>query len=219
MNISGMLLELSSKLANYVHPKMPGADGPQPQLSSGVRTLNLIEEGTFVDMMGKTTVKALNGCWEMIWREDNPAGSLICGFDIPEEYHRNDASLPKGRAYVNFPIWTKSGLKEAQETKERMVILAKELMDEKMAELEKMQATSNPFTKVLHYHNALACCEKLGLQDSRRIEAIPSNDEIIALQDDLLLSIKGFVFSKEKAFSRGQRTLLGTAFASAVAAP
>ena len=45
MNISGMLLELSSKLANYVHPKMPGADGPQPQLSSGVRTLNLIEEG------------------------------------------------------------------------------------------------------------------------------------------------------------------------------
>lgn len=220
MTISGMLMELSAKLADdYVHPKMPGADGPHPQLSSGVRTLTVIEEGSFISMMGKNDVKFLNGCWEMVWRENAPAGSLICGFDIPQEYIRNEASLPKGRIYLSFPIWTEIGLQDAQETKESTLSRAKELIQEKDQELEKMQATPNPLKKALHYRNAAAAIQKYDFQDLKRIEIVPSNDEIIALQDDLLLTTKGLVFSTEGSFTQqqggggGHHVLLGTAFA------
>lgn len=220
INVSDMIVELSSRIANYVHPKMPGVDGPNPQLSSGVRTLHLIEEGAYIDMLGKKTVKTLNGCWEMVWREKSSFGSLICGFDIPEEYIRNEASLPKGRMYLSFPIWTKLGLKEAQETKERVMIRAKELVDEKMNELQKMEATGNPLKKALHFRNALAAMEKYTLlADIKAQEMVPSDSEVLPLQDDLLLSTKGLVFAKDRIFLQSTHDLLGMAYASPVSVP
>jgi hypothetical protein len=228
MNISGMLLELSSQLAvnqndndttdknkNPGHPKMPGADGPQPQLSTGVRILNVIQFGSFVSMKGQQQVQTLNGCWEMVWRQNALAGSLICGFQVPEDYTRNDASLPKGNIYLSFPIWNKAGLAEAQAIKESTLLRAKQLLTEKDQQLEKMSATPNPLMKALHFRNAAAAMERYEMQDLKRIEIVPSNDEVIPLHDDdLLLTTKGLVFSKEGSFHQGRHVLLGTAFAS-----
>lgn len=219
MSVSGMVLELLPKVANYVHPKMPGADGPHPQLSSGVRTLNLIEDGSYVDMMGKRTIKALNGCWEMIWRENGAFGSLICGFDIPEDCIRNDATLPKGRMYLSFPVWTKIGLKDAQEAKDKVLALTDGHMDEKKNEIELMQATNNPFMKAFHFRNALAAIEKYTLYDINAAKMVPTDSEVIPLQDDLLLSTKGMVFSKERVFFQATHDLLGMATASPVVLP
>jgi hypothetical protein len=214
MNIRGLLLELSSPLADYVRPNMPGADGPHPQLSSGVRTLQVIQPGSFITMSGQQQVQALNGCWEMVWRENAVAGSLICGFDLIQDYRRNDASIPKGQLYVSFPIWTRRGLDEAQATKEAALRRADKLRDEQECQLQKMQATPNPIMKALHYRNAAAASiERIDMQDLKRIEIVPSNEEIIELQGDLLLTTKGLVFSKEGTFHQGQHLLLGTAFA------
>ena len=214
MSVVGLVFELVPELATYLHPKMPGADGPNPQLSSGVRTLNLIEEGSFIDMMGKKTVKTLNGCWEIVWRENAAFGSLICGFDVPDEYFRNDACLPKGRMYISFPVWTKVGLKDAQESKERVFSRTKDLIGEKESELDKMQMTSNPFMKAFHYRNALAAAEKYYLYDLKAAQMVPSDTAIIPLQDDLLLSTKGMVFSKERIYFHATHDLLGMATAS-----
>eukprot|EP00545_Synedropsis_sp_CCMP1620_P003111 CAMPEP_0119008880 /NCGR_PEP_ID=MMETSP1176-20130426/4000_1 /TAXON_ID=265551 /ORGANISM="Synedropsis recta cf, Strain CCMP1620" /LENGTH=274 /DNA_ID=CAMNT_0006961291 /DNA_START=65 /DNA_END=889 /DNA_ORIENTATION=+ len=216
LNIQGLMLELSSKEANYEHPKMPGADGPHPQLSSGVRTLNILKEGSFVDMNGQKTVKTLNGCWEMVWKQNASAGSLICGFDIPEEYSRNDASLDAGRLYLSFPIWTKIGLKEAQEQKEFVMSRTKELMNEKNEHMAKYQADHNPLMKALHYRNAVAAVEKNSFLDLKSVDMVPSSDDIIPLQDDLLLTTKGLVFSKDGSFHRGRHLLLGAAYAGPV---
>lgn len=217
ISVSGMMLELSSELANYAHPKMPGADGPNPQLSSGIRTLNMLQHGSFVDMSGKKVVQALNGCWEMVWRENASAGSLICGFDLPEEYSRNDASLPAGRVYISFPIWTKIGLKEAQDHKEEVTIRVNELLAEKAEHLKKYQEEPNFLMKALHYRNAAAALEKQSLQNTRSLEMIPNSDDIIPLQDDLLLTTKGLVFSKDEgAFRNNQQILLGVAHAGPI---
>ncbi|KAI2508486.1 SPX domain [Fragilaria crotonensis] len=217
MHIRGLLLELSSPLADYCHPNMPGANGPHPQLSSGVRTLEVIQPGSFITMSGQQQVQTLNGCWEMVWRENAFAGSLICGFDLPQDYLRNDASLPKGQLYMSFPIWTRLGLKEAQASKEVTLRLASKLREQQEFELQKMQATPNPIMKALHYRNAAAASiKRFDMQDLKRIEIVPSNEEVIQLQDDLLLTTKGLVFSKEGSFLQGQHLLLGTAFASGV---
>jgi hypothetical protein len=164
-------------------------------------------------MAGKNDVETLHGCWEMVWRENASAGSLICGFDVPEDYQRNEAELHAGRVYLSFPVWTKVGLHEAQETKDRVTTRAKELVEEKNEHLEKYKSDPNPLMKALHYRNAAVALEKQSFQNLKSFEMVPSNEEIIPLQDDLLLTTKGLVFSKEGSFHRGKHLLLGTAYA------
>lgn len=62
--------------------------------------MELLKDGKFVDLTGSKSVSLMNGAWEMIWRRNASAGALICGFDVPEEVKRNDASIPKGRLYL-----------------------------------------------------------------------------------------------------------------------
>lgn len=216
LSIRDMVVALSSAESKCSHPKMPGAHGPQPQLSSGVRSLDVLEDGYFIGMNGKVMVKALNGCWEMVWREHNAFGSLIFGFEIPEDYVRNHASLPKGRLYLSFPVWTKIGLKEAQDMKQRTLARTKDLIADKVKEFEKMDATSNPFKKAMHFRNALTAVEKHSLIDVRGFDSIPTNDGIIYLQDDLLLSKAGMAFSKDRIYFQSKHDLLGTAYVSLV---
>jgi len=209
LNVNGLVLELSSAVADYKHPMMPGVDGPQPQLSGGARTLTVLEEGWFIDMSGKKSVKTLNGCWEMIWREKAPAGSLVCGFDIPEKYKRNQAFLPECRLYMSFPVWTKYGLQQAQKDKEKILSKARGFLAEKELEFEKMQAAQNPIVKALHYRNAASAQDMWRRQNIEHFDIVPSFDEVVPLQDDLLLTTKGLAFSREGSFKRGKHFLLG----------
>jgi hypothetical protein len=209
LTITGMVLDLNRDNADEnEHVSMPGKNGPHPKLSSGIRRLNLIKEGSFISMMGTEVVKTLKGCWEMVWRKDAPAGALLCGFEIPEEYKRNDATLPKGRIYMSFPVWTKETLAYAKSEKERILKRAEECLIERNQELAKYQATNNPLTKALHYRNAYAAAEKYSMQPVKRMKEVPEADEVIALQDNLLLTTKGLVWTKP--LPRGEQVLLGT---------
>lgn len=207
--IKGMVFDLHTEPAQYEHVPMPGIDGPHPMLSSGARRLDLIKEGHYSGMSGTQEVRTLKGCWEMVWRKDATAGTLLCGFEVPEEYKRNDATLPNGRIYISFPTWTKDGLAYGRSEKERYIAQAKEHLDTRDEELEKMQATNNPIMKALHYRNAYEAVEKYGYQPLKMLEGIPDADEVLTLQDDLFLTTKGLVWSK--ALPDGKQVLLGTA--------
>ena len=94
---------------------MPGSDGPNPQLSSGskvrrstrssrhcaarltddVQSLEVVEEGKFVDFSGTRRATLSNGAWELVWRKNANAGALICGFDVPVAIERNEAKIPE----------------------------------------------------------------------------------------------------------------------------
>lgn len=58
---------------------------PTPQTSSGARALRVNKLPYFVGMHGVEKVELENGAWEMVWRNKNPSGCLICGFDVPHE--------------------------------------------------------------------------------------------------------------------------------------
>ena len=63
--------------------------------------------------------------------------------------------------------------------------------------------------KALHYRNAYAAQEKNWNQPVKRYDMVPEEDEVLTLQDDLLLTTKGLLWSKTLPI--GEQVLLGTA--------
>ena len=178
--------------------KMPGAHGPLPSLSGGLRALTTVKDGSFISMAGSEVVKALNGCWEIIWKKGAPCGSIICGFELDRDYKRNDATLPKGPVYVSFNTWSSEGLKQEQEKKERVMKLANGAESKKDEEIAKMKETNNVVQKALHYFNALSAAEEYSQQPKRRMELVPSYDEVVHFEGDMYVSVKGCVWTKDK---------------------
>jgi hypothetical protein len=64
---------------------LPGSEGPHPQTSTGSKVLDVHELPYFIGMKGKEYVQMERGGWEMIWKKNAMAGTLVCGFDIPKE--------------------------------------------------------------------------------------------------------------------------------------
>jgi hypothetical protein len=220
LTINDLKLDFSSDpvVDSSHHPAMPGVNGPHPQTSSGIRNLQVKEDGWFIDMSGKKDVQLKNGCWELIWRDGALAGTLVCGFEVTESYTRNDATLSPCRLYMSFPVWSAEGLKKAQEDKKTVMDRALGFVNEKELQLAKMQETSNPIMKALHYRNAYAAMDKYSLENVKAFEMIPSDEEVLTfgLDQDMLVTTKGLAFSKEGGFQKGQHVLLGAAYAAEV---
>jgi hypothetical protein len=171
---------------------------PQSQYSSGVRQLNLLQQGHYVDMTGANYLDTINGCWEIVWRDGAAAGVLVCRFDLTKDYRRNDAILSKGPLFLSFPVWTRETLNQKQEHKRTYETLAKQLDLEHEQEMEKMHATDNVFMKAWHYRSAADARRKhISEIPHRQLSQIPSDDEIISLDDGLYLSNKGLVWSRD----------------------
>jgi hypothetical protein len=218
MNINGLVIELHPDgiVKGSKHPALPGANGPDPKSSTGAKNLSIRQEPYYINTGGMQQVHLKDGCWELAWKEGAPAGSLVCGFHHPEEAKRNDASLPKGRIYMAFPVWTKETLAEAQERKRDTEGRARQHIQDKEDELAKMQSTSNPLMKAGHYRNAAAAMEKYWICGVDAVKMIPLDKDVIALQDNLMLNTKGSVWTKHEDFFGGKHALLGKATVSPI---
>ncbi|KAL3761405.1 hypothetical protein ACHAWU_007364 [Discostella pseudostelligera] len=217
LGIDGLLLELhGNQIANYIHPKMPGADGPNPQLSTGAKALNILKPGKYVDLTGSKSISLEHGVWEMIWRRNANAGALICGFDVPTEVTRNNgASIPKGRMYVTFPVWTEETLQDLRQRKIKAEEIAVECMERLKEETRKMEETNNPLMKAMHFRNACKAHEEIDYSGYRSYNAMPLERDMITLKNGLHLCSLGTVWTKKDGFFGGDHVLLGTASAMA----
>ena len=196
------------------YPALPGTNGPNPKSSTGAKSLLVKQDPYFINTQGMQPVMFENGCWELVWRDGASAGSLVCGFHSTQEYTRNDASFPKGRIYLSFPVWTKETLKEAQENKAATEKRAQKYLQEKADAMAKYVAEDNILMKALHYRNALNAHELYAITGVDYLNHIPAEDsDTMVLQDDLLLCTTGTVWTKKDGFFGGQ-ILLGTATAS-----
>jgi hypothetical protein len=199
--IQGMVLELHHEPADDVkRVLLPGSDGPHSQISSGPRRLDVLSEGSYVDIAGTQHVHTLSPCWEMVWIKGKPAGSLICGFELPQEYKRNAAILPKGDLFFSFPVWTQAGLLFGQAQKRHLQDEHAQLLAERDEHLMKRDTTSNPIMKAVHVRNAFAAIDKLLLLPDIDLDSIPDLDQTIKLQDDLFITTKGLVWCKNGEF-------------------
>eukprot|EP00591_Stephanopyxis_turris_P011095 CAMPEP_0195517362 /NCGR_PEP_ID=MMETSP0794_2-20130614/10555_1 /TAXON_ID=515487 /ORGANISM="Stephanopyxis turris, Strain CCMP 815" /LENGTH=266 /DNA_ID=CAMNT_0040646153 /DNA_START=91 /DNA_END=891 /DNA_ORIENTATION=+ len=213
--LNGLVLEFHDSAPGYIHPKLPGANGPHPHMSCGPKVLEVKEEGSVINMEGLQKVSMKNGCWEMVWRDNAPAGSIVCALDIPETVRRNEASLKSGRMYMSFPVWTVEGLIEKQKYKQLMEEKAVNFLEEKENELLKMKTTSNPILKALHYRNAAESVEKYYCLGMNRVAEIPSDNDVVPIQGNLMLCRKGTIWTKDDKALFGEHVLLGVASISA----
>ena len=195
------------------YPGLPGANGPNPKSSTGAKHLTVVSPPSFIDMSGKQVVNLGNGSWEIVWRDASPSGNLICGFHLPKSYQRNDASLPKGRLYISFPVWTTESLQEQLVLKRKAEKRGSKFLQEKEEAMLKYQTEPNFFKKAMHYREALSAAEQYSLVPLYK--NVPDEADTMVLQDDLLLSTKGTAWTKKDGgmtmFGENKQVLLGSA--------
>lgn len=200
MTMSGLCVELLpnniAKNAQKNFPGLPGAQGPNPKSSTGAKHLNIKKKPCFIDMTGTQAVRLEQGAWEVVWRDNSPSGSLVVGFNVPDTYQRNDATLPKGKLYMSFPVWTTETLAKAQELKSDAQARGKELLDEKAEAMRKYEADGNILKKAMFYKEALSAAERFSLVPLYK--DVPADKDTMILQDDLIINTQGSVWSKKE---------------------
>ena len=208
--INGIVFDLMrhAPSSNTDFTEMPGRQWPRASFTGGLRMLNIVEDGSFVSMRGKEIVKPLKGCWEIIWREGDPSGSLYCGLEIDQAYKRNDATLPKGMVYISFNTWSSEGLKKAQATKERSTERADMALKHKQEELSKMAETNNILQKGLHYYKALCAVDEYLMEPNLKMRGVPSDEEVVHFGGDMHVSKIGKVWSQDNP--KGKPVTIGT---------
>ena len=87
MGLSGLELSLEEHSVLTEFP-MPGANGLNPQLSSGKKSLKVTQAPKMTDLNGQRDVQLKEECWELVWRQGDMAGNLICGMTVEEEVSR-----------------------------------------------------------------------------------------------------------------------------------
>lgn len=211
MAVNGMVFDLTNQTPSFKNDfvKMPGLHGPTPSLSGGLNALTTVQDGSFISMAGSEAVKTSNGCWEIVWRDGAPSGSLICGFEVDQDYMRNDATLPMGTVYISFNMWTSEGLKQAREHKDRTSKKANNALQKRREEIEKFRETTNFLEKARHYYNAMHAAEAYSNQPTKKMNLVPSPDEVLHFEGDLQVSTKGTVWTQN--LPGGKPITLGSA--------
>lgn len=195
--LQGLKLVLGEGFVNTRKILMPGFHGPYPSVSSGLREIQIQAQGFFVDIFGMKRVPMNDGCWELVWRDGDMHGSLICGIDVPESAERNGAVFPKGKIYLSFPVWTPEGLATQQALKFEVAKRAEEYLRERDEELAKMQETSNPLSKIWHYRNAADALERYFITGYRRLkDRVPDSNGLMELAGGLLMNKRGYLWTK-----------------------
>jgi hypothetical protein len=82
VSLQGPIVKFLDSVAKAI--PLPVINGPNPQLSSGSKGLEVVKDGFVIDMNGMKTIPFKEGCWEMSWKDGDNAGSIVYGFDIAE---------------------------------------------------------------------------------------------------------------------------------------
>ncbi len=196
--IDGLTFELQCQTPSADAPciSLPGCNGEQPALSTGPLNLTTKAKGKFINLQGSQSLPIEQEAWELVWADERPAGSLVCGFHLSSPVSRNDAVLPKGPIFLNFRVWTKKGLHEIQNQKMSYERKFSEHMQSQEEALEKMHATGNPIMKAVHFRNAAAANEMLSLMYTDRFQTVPmTEDDVVTIGDGLLVAKQGSIWT------------------------
>lgn len=214
LTVQGMTVQLGGpyddKEADQ-HTKLPGSDGASADCCSGAYRLNFLCKGHFVNMEGTQYIDCQKGSWEMCWARGRPAGTMVFAFHLPQTYSRNQAILPEGDVWLSFPIWSVDGLKHGQMAKQKVMDEIEFYTQKWNEELDKYQLTKNPIMKAIHERNADIYAGKCDEIWDYSLSTIPDDDQCHQLQEDLLLSKQGLLWTK-----KGDRDIL---FGNAIASP
>jgi predicted GTPase len=96
---------------------------------------------------------------------------------------------------LSHAVWSAESLAQERALKDEAEKRAHQYLEEREQELQLLQQTNNWLLKALHYRNAQESWELYYLSSSS-IRAIPSDEEVVSLSQDFVLSCKGIVYTK-----------------------
>jgi len=215
--IRDMVLELqkSQEEEEEEEAMLPGANGWCKNISSQRRSMKLRQPGNYINMKGQQHIHLLRPSWELIWPKETPSGSLVMGFELPQDYSRNEHSttFTSGNICIRFQVWSKSTLAYGQAERYRLVEENDRLHQEKEEALDLFnECRFNPIQKVLYLRHALTIDEKLERVVSALKEAGPDlsseteeyNEKIIMkLKNDLYITKVGYIYHQNGKFDGG----------------
>jgi hypothetical protein len=180
---------------NHIIP-LPGINGPNPHVSTGPLHLIMKNPGSFVSLQGTQKLTMEQQAWEMVWINNRPTGSIICGFHLDEPMVRNDAILPSGNLYLNFRIWTPAGLHTARNEKMAYERELSKQMKIQKEELEKCNASDNPIQKAMHFRKAVTANELISIMKTDKHDTVPMEEcDVITVGEGLLVAKEGSIFT------------------------
>jgi len=99
----------------------------------------------------------------MIWPEERPSGSLVIGFELPQDYRRNEngAIFPAGNIFLRFPVWSKDSIEDGKAEYERILSERQKIVVEQEQALHVFKNTRNPIEKIMSLRSAIIADEKL----------------------------------------------------------
>lgn len=153
LSVQRLTVNLASDVLDSPPPTAPMPDQKAYQA-------HLLQNGHFIDRQGLKTLDLADPCWQLIWRDQSPAGNCVIGLDVQSPATRNEATLEKGSLFVSFPVWKQDRLVEMQTRKAECELAAMVHLQERDAEIEKLKAANNILVKAWHYRNAAAAVEK-----------------------------------------------------------
>lgn len=177
------------------YPKLPGMHGQFPHTSSGSKMLSVVKEPSFVSMEGTQNVHFNDACWEMVWRDTANSGTLVCGFNVPTEAHRNGAALPSGTVYISFPTWDKDELLKQLEKKKEVVELSKKIEKKKNDAIERYAKETNILKKAWIYREVASHVERYHLSGIHYTHNIPEFSTLMEISNTLFMCTKGVIWS------------------------
>jgi len=225
--IRDMVLEFQKSLpkGEEDYTMLPGANGWCKNISSQRRCMKLLQPGSFIDMKGEQHIDVYRPSWEMIWPQETPSGSLVMGFELPQDYSRNEYSttFTSGNIYLRFPIWSKLTLAFGQAKRQSLVVEHDRLYQQKKEALDLCnECRFNPIHKMFHLRHAITIDDKL--EDTiKALEAAGpdlsserggeyNKNMVMKLKDNLYVSKVGLIYRQKGKFDgESNHEKIGTA--------
>lgn len=217
--LKDMVVVLKCDAADNACVGLPGSLGPHPQLSSGAHKLQFQNLPKVITMAGEQEVDFRDGAWELVWRDDALAGTVIVGFEAPSGAQRGnaDATIPPGRCYLSFACWRPEALAEARAKLAHANAREEQAQDEYTKSIESFQSIplrwDKAVSKALAFRKACQSQEKIHHSSIARSfyrEMVPQEEEVVTFSDSLVLCSTGTIWMPMGRFNGRDHVLLGT---------
>jgi len=180
-----------------------------PHLRSGRHAVRVESSPGFVGMNGHQKVDVSNhGGWELVWKEGDLTGNLICGICVNEEVERNSngAKLPIGTVYLSFLVWTRELYEGQLENVHASAKRAEAHHKRSLRLKEEAENTSNLLQRARLVRSSNE--ENTSYERSHRAfqflwSMTPLDSDLIELSSDLLVLSKGTSWTNN--FKKGHR--------------
>ena len=213
--ITNLKLQLTSEaaiIASEYDGYSPMKEHESDVHSSPLR-VKVHNSGQFSSLKGTQFVEFENSCWQLVWKENEPIGTLVLGFHLFDEKKRNDARLKSGNVYLTFCIFEQKAMTWFQERQNEYSFQMEAYFQNQAKSLESINSTNNVLKKLWYFKTMTDRYNQIMDMKEKFDKEVPTVESIggllVGINENLLVSAKGQVWYKPFDDTDGDYELVG----------